>query len=129
MNMKAVSPNILQPYLTVDAMALDGSDTYSLSGSQITPRGVCVSCTEEEITSLHGSSSFEAQPKFPILMISLGLYFVSGEVIELETQAQIQSIRRVSQQEFEVHMGFNDMVQDGYRHIARYIVERDALIE
>lgn len=129
MNMKAISPNLSQPYLTVDAMALDGSDTYSLSGSQITPRGVCVSCTEEEITSLHGSSSFETQPKFPVLMISLGLYFVSGEVVELETQAQIQSIRRVSQQEFEVHMGFNDMVQDGYRHIARYIVERDALTE
>ncbi|WP_283786703.1 hypothetical protein QNI23_009460 [Bermanella sp. WJH001] len=127
--MKAISPNLSQPYLTVDAMALDGSDTYSLSGSQITPRGVCVSCTEEEITSLHGSSSFETQPKFPVLMISLGLYFVSGEVVELETQAQIQSIRRVSQQEFEVHMGFNDMVQDGYRHIARYIVERDALTE
>lgn len=129
MSMKAISQDLSSPYLTVDAMALDGSRAYSLAGSQITPRGVCICCNEEEITSLHGSSNFEAQPKFPILLISLGLYFTSGEVVQLETQAQIQSIRRVSQEEFEVHMGFNDMVQDGYRHIARYIVERDGITE
>jgi hypothetical protein len=127
--MNAISQTISNPYLTIDAMALDGSRTYSLSGSQITPRGVCVCCNEEEITSLHGSSSFESQPKFPILVISLSLYFTSGEIIQLETQAQIQSIRRVSQEDFEVHMCFNDMIQDGYRHIARYIVERDKVTE
>lgn len=129
MNMKAVSLQLSSPYLTIDAMALEGSTTYSLEGSRITPRGVCVHCTEEEITSLHGSSHFESQPKFPVLLVSLGLCFTSGEVVQLETQAQIQSIRRVSQSDFEVHMGFTDMVQDGYRHIARYIVDRDASTE
>ena len=123
--MKAVKPQFASPYLKVEAMALEGSGTYALAGNHITPRGVCVNCNEEEITSLHGSSNFETQPKFPILLISLDLGFRSGEVVQLETQAQIQSIRRVSQQEFEVYMSFNDMVQDGYRHIARYIVDRD----
>lgn len=129
MNMKAVKQETSNPYLKVDAMALEGSVTFSLVGSHITPRGVCVSCNEEEITSLHGSSSFESQPKFPILLISLSLGFSSGEIVQLETQAQIQSIRRISQQEFEVYMSFNSMMQDGYRHIARYIVERDGLTE
>ncbi len=127
--MRAVKPQLSSPYLKVDAMSLEGSHTHSLAGSHITPRGVCVSCNEEEITSLHGSSNFENQPKFPILMISLELQFKSGEVVQLETQAQVQSIRRVSQQEFEVYMSFNDMVQDGYRHIARYIVDRDGETE
>jgi hypothetical protein len=125
MNMKAVKPQMVGPYLKVEAMAVEGSGSYALEGNHITPRGVCVNCNEQEITSLHGSSNFETQPKFPILLISLDLGFRSGEVVQLETQGQIQSIRRVSQQEFEVYMSFNDMVQDGYRHIARYIVDRD----
>jgi len=129
MNMKAVSPELSSPYLKVNAMALEGTQSYSLTGSNITPRGVCVSCNEEEITSLHGSSNFENQPRFPVLLVSLELYFKSGEVVQLETQAQIQSIRRVSQQEFEVYMSFNSMMQDGYRHIARYIVDRDGTTE
>lgn len=129
MNMKAVNPQYITPYLKVDAMALEGISTFSLVGSHITPRGVCVSCTEEEITSLHGNKNFEAQPKFPMLLISVELGFRSGETVQLETQAQIQSIRRVSQQEFEVYMSFSGMMQDGYRHIARYIVDRDGTTE
>ena len=121
--MSALKTQFSNPYLKVDAMALEGGKHFSLVGSHITPRGVCVSCTEAEITALHGSNNMENQAKFPILLIAVELGFSSGEVVQLETQAQIQSIRRVSQQEFEVYMGFNNMVQDGYRHIARYIVD------
>ncbi|GAA6133567.1 hypothetical protein NBRC116188_03560 [Oceaniserpentilla sp. 4NH20-0058] len=129
MNTNVVKTKSNAPSLQVDAMTLEGSESFSLVGSQITPRGVCVSCSDSEITALHGSNNFESQPKFPVLLISLDLEFCSGELIQLETQAQIQSIRRVSQQEFEVYMSFNNMAQDGYRHIARYIVDCEGVTE
>ena len=129
MNMNALKTQSSSSYLRVDAMALEGGENFSLIGSHITPRGVCVSCSEDQITALHGSSSFENQPKFPILLIAVELGFSNGEVVQLETQAQIQSIRRVSQKEFEVYMGFNNMMQDGYRHIARYIVDLEGSAE
>lgn len=119
----ALKKTLTSSYLKVDAMALEGGKSFSLVGSQITPRGVCVSCKENEITALHGSDSFESQPKFPVLLLAVELGFSDGEVVQLESQAQIQSIRRVSQQEFEVYMSFNNMVQDGYRHISRYVVD------
>lgn len=129
MNMNALSTSPQSAYLKVDAMALEGGESFTLEGSSITPRGICVSCGEREITALHGGSNLDSQPKFPILLVAVELGFADGEVVQLETQAQIQSIRRVSQKEFEVHMSFNNMVQDGYRHIARYLVDSEGKIE
>ena len=121
--MKAVSSVQSRNYLKVDALTTDGRSSVSMSGSQITPRGVCACCTEEEIAMLHTPDDSEAQPKFQTLLLSLELGFKNGEIIQLESEAQIQSIRRVSQSDFEVYMAFNNMMQDGYRHIARYIVD------
>jgi len=129
MTMNALTTPPSEAYLKVDAMALEDGESFSLVGSSITPRGVCVSCNEREITALHGGSNLDSQPKFPILLIAVELGFADGEVVQLETQAQIQSIRRVSQKEFEVHMSFNNMMQDGYRHIARYVVDAEGKTE
>lgn len=121
--MKAVNSIHSGNYLKVDALTTDGRNTVSTTGSQITPRGVIACCTEEQITHLHSADNTDAQPKFQTLLLSLELGFNSGEVIQLETEARVQSIRRVSQSDFEVYMAFSNMIQDGYRHIARYIVD------
>jgi hypothetical protein len=123
--MKAVNSVRSGNYLKVDAITTDGRNTVSSVGSQITPRGVIACCTEEQISHLHTSENDVSQPKFQTLLLNLELGFKSGEVIQLETEAQVQSIRRVSQTEFEVYMAFNNMIQDGYRHIARYIVDAE----
>ncbi len=113
----------VEQYLKVDALAEDGIKVVNLSGSQISPRGVCAICSEEDIAQLHSKEHTEGQPRFQTLLVTLELGFTSGEMVQLETDARVQSIRRVSQQEFEVYMGFTGMIQDGYRHIARYIVD------
>ncbi len=113
----------VEQYLKVDALAEDGIKVVNLSGSQISPRGVCAICSEEDIAQLHSKEHTDGQPRFQTLLLTLELGFASGEMVQLETNAKVQSIRRVSQQEFEVYMGFSGMIQDGYRHIARYIVD------
>jgi len=123
--MKAVNNALEGNYLKVDAFTTDGQTSVSMSGNQITPRGVCGLCSEDVIAALHASGDVESQPKFQTLLLNLELGFNDGEIVQLETEAQIQSIRRVSQSEFEVYMAFNNMMQDGYRHIARYIVDSE----
>lgn len=123
--MKALSSVHSGNYLKVEALTTDGQSTVVMSGSQITPRGVCACCTEKQIAELHTTDESDAQPKFQTLLLNLELGFQDGEVIQLESEAQVQSIRRVSQSDFEVYMAFNNMMQDGYRHIARYIVDLD----
>ncbi len=121
--MKAKENLVTQQYLRVDAMTEDGSQVFDLLGSQISPRGVCAVCSDVHIAQLHSKDHTEGQPRFQSLLLTLELGFSGGERVQLETAAKIQSIRRVSQQEFEVFMGFSGMVQDGYRHISRYIVD------
>ncbi len=110
-------------YLRVDAITEDGSQVLDLLGSQISPRGVCALCSDIHIAQLHSKDHTEGQPRFQTLLLTLELGFSGGEMVQLETAAKVQSIRRVSQEEFEVFMGFSGMVQDGYRHISRYIVD------
>lgn len=124
--MKAVDRLSATNYIRVMAMTPDGSGSFSMDGTQISPRGVCTSCSPEQIAAFHGACESEHQPKFQSLIINLELGFASGELVELETAVQVQSIRRISQSEFEVYMSFTDMVQDGYRHIARYMVDSEA---
>lgn len=110
-------------YLKVTAVTQEGNASVSMEGSQITPRGVCAYCTEEEVALLHSRPDGDSVPKFQTLLLDLELGFHSGEVVQLESEAQVQSVRRVSQKQFEVYMGFNQMIADGYRHIARYIAD------
>jgi len=113
-------------YLKVTAVTQEGNASVSMEGSQITPRGVCAYCTEEEVALLHTRPDDESVAKFQTLLLDLELGFASGEVVQLESEAQVQSVRRVSQKQFEVYMGFNKMMPDGYRHIARYISDNES---
>ncbi len=121
--MKANEDVDADQYLKIDAMTEEGVTVDNLQGSQISPRGVCATCSPDHIAQLHSKGHEEGVPKYRSLLLTLELGFSTGEVIQLETSAQIQSIRRISQDEFEVYLGFNNMIQDGYRHIARYIVD------
>ncbi len=121
--MKAKENLVAVQYLRVDAITEDGSQVLDLLGSQISPRGVCALCSDIHIDQLHSKDHTEGQPRFQTLLLTLELGFSGGEMVQLETAAKVQSIRRVSQEEFEVFMGFSGMVQDGYRHISRYIVD------
>lgn len=113
----------IKPSLLVDAVSEDGVSVVNLFGRHVSPRGISANCSNESITVLNGGDSIEGQSKFQTLLLNIELGFSSGEVVTLETSAQVQSIRRVSQQEFEINMYFVNMMQDGYRHIARYIVD------
>ncbi len=123
--MKAVNYQSAGRYLKIDAVSETGGESIVLQGSQISPRGVNVNCSAEQIALLHGTGCNDSQPKFQSIWLNLELGFKSGETIQLETAAQVQSVRRISQQDFEVYMSFNNMISDGYRHIARYIVDLD----
>lgn len=124
--MKALDRLTTTNYIQIIAMTPDGVSSFPMEGNQISPRGVCASCSNEQVAALHASDGTEAQPKFQALLINLEMGFSSGELVELETQVQVQSIRRVSQTEFEVYMGFCNMIQDGYRHIARYMADLES---
>ncbi len=121
--MKATKSVEIKQRLLVDAMSEDGVSVVNLLGRKISPRGISANCSTESISLLSGGDCIDGQAKFQTLLLSIELGFSNGEVVELETSAQVQSIRRVSQQEFEVNMYFVNMMQDGYRHIARYIVD------
>jgi len=124
--MKASKSIVVGQSLHVDAVSEDGIGVVKLKGRQITPRGISANCFTDNIALLHSSETGEGQAKFQTLLLNIELGFSNGEVVQLETSAQIQSIRRVSQQEFEINMYFINMMQDGYRHIARYIVDFDS---
>ena len=119
--MKAINLQPVGRYLKVDATSESGGESIVLTDCQISPRGVNVNCSAEKIALLHGTECGDDQPKFQSIWLNLELGFKGGETIQLETAAQVQSIRRISQQDFEVHMSFSNMITDGYRHIARYI--------
>ncbi len=121
--MKAISHQLVGRYLKVGATSEGGGECIVLAGCQISPRGVNVNCSAEKIALLQGTECGDDQPKFQSIWLNLELGFQGGETIQLETAAQIQSIRRISQQDFEVQMSFSNMITDGYRHIARYIVD------
>ncbi|MEH6346791.1 MAG: hypothetical protein V7785_16980 [Bermanella sp.] len=121
--MKASKSTVVEQSLHVDAVSEDGISVVKLKGRQISPRGISANCFTDNIALLHNSETGEGRAKFQTLLLSIELGFSNGEVVQLETSAQIQSIRRVSQQEFEINMYFINMMQDGYRHIARYIVD------
>jgi len=123
MNIKAIKTTVQESSFSVEAVAVAGENTETISmlGNVITPRGVMVHCSGEKISALHNIEDDGCQSKYQSLLVELRLNFKTGEIIQLETSAQIQSIRRISQTDFEVSMGFCEMVQDGYRHISRYI--------
>lgn len=121
MNTKANTQLLQEAHFSITAIVDGNGKALSMLGHAITPRGVMIHCSGEQISELHNIESDGPQSKYQTLLIELNLNFKSGELLQLETSAQIQSIRRVSQTEFEVNMGFVDMVHDGYQHIARYV--------
>lgn len=91
---------------------------------QITPRGVVLHCTPDQVDAIHSiGEDQDQQPRYESMMLRIALSFCSGEMVEISSEAQIQSVRRVSQKNFEIKMCFRNMIQDGYRHISRYLVE------
>ena len=123
--MKAIKNLIIEQGLHVDAVSEGGVNVVKLKGRQISPRGISANCSTDYIGLLNSDDCVEGQSKFQTLLLNIELGFSGGEVVKLETSAQVQSIRRISQQEFEINMYFVNMMQDGYRHIARYIVDLD----
>jgi hypothetical protein len=121
MNMKAIKKIQQESSFIVDAITSNSETVVTMPGFNISPRGITTHCTTEQIALLHNLDEKGCQSKYQELLVVLRLNFKSGEMIEIETSSQIQSIRRVSQTEFEVNMGFSGMVQDGYRHISRYM--------
>lgn len=121
MNMKAINTLEQESSFTVDAIISDDDSAVSMAGFSISPRGMSTHCSSEQIALLHNIEDDGCQSRYQQLLVVLNLNFKSCEMIQLETSAQIQSIRRISQTEFEVNMGFTGMVQDGYRHISRYM--------
>ena len=96
-----------------------------LPGGDITPRGVLIQCSAEQLNLLHQMDEPQ-QAKFESARLKIGLHFSGGDRVMINTDAQIQSIRRISQKQFEISMSFLNMAQDGYRHIARYISDASA---
>ncbi len=125
--MKATKRVEQESSFTVDAITSSDEAVVTMQGFNISPRGIAVNCTPEQIAVLHGLDAEGCQSKYQELLVVLRLNFRSGEVVELETTSQIQSIRRVSQSEFEVNMAFSAMVQDGYRHISRYMEDLSSI--
>lgn len=121
MNMKANKNTLQESSFLVEAVVKEGEPPISMSGYVITPRGFVVHCSGEQISALHKIQDNGCQSKYQMLLVELKLSFKSGEIVQLDTSAQIQSIRRISQTDFEVNMGFFELIQDGYRHISRYI--------
>ena len=119
--MKAIKSLEQESSFTVDAITNGNEKAITMGGFSISPRGITTHCTSEQISMLHNIDDDGCQSKYQQLLVVLNLNFKSGEVIQLETSSQIQSIRRISQTEFEVNMAFSGMVQDGYRHISRYM--------
>lgn len=120
--MKAVTHTFQKEGIKVDALNIEGHVFLSSPANNITPRGVSITCNQEQVSQLHSVDN-GIQVKYQTILLCLELSFKNGEVVQLETSAQVQSICRKSQREFEVFLAFSDMVQDGYRHISRYIVD------
>lgn len=94
----------------------------ALRGSKITPRGIVLHCTPDQVCSIHAMGE-DQQIKYESMLLGITLNFGSGEVVALSTEAQVQSIRRISQKEYQIEMCFQSMVQDGYRQISRYMAD------
>jgi hypothetical protein len=123
MNMKAIK-NFEQPFsFNVNAVTSDNDTPLTMAGASISPRGLTTHCTGEQIAILHNIEDNGSQSKYQLLMVELQLNFKDGELIRLESPAQIVCIRRVSQTEFEVNMEICNMAQDSLRHITRYVCE------
>ncbi len=110
-------------YLDVGVFPVHHETGMQLCGGQISPRGIVVTCSQEQLRNLHQMGD-DQQAKYDSMRIEVRLNFNSGEQVTLESDARIQSIRRASQLEYEISMSFLNMMQDGYRHIARYLRER-----
>lgn len=93
-----------------------------VTGDKITPRGIVIHCTPDQVCLIH-SMGEDQQIKYESMMLRMELCFCSGEVVPLSSEAQIQSIRRISQKEYQIEMCFQNMVQDGYRQISRYMTD------
>lgn len=110
----------------LDVSIIQSQDVQPLQvrGGQITPRGVVLHCTPDQVGDLHSmGEEHDQQLRYESMMLRINLCFKTGEVVSINSEAQIHSIRRVSQKEFEVEMCFQDMMQDGYRQISRYLVD------
>jgi len=114
-----------ETYFVASVLTDDDVELSGISGANISPRGVTLCCTPEQIKCFNYGVDKEQQTKYKSVLLTLVMHLASGEDIELETRADVHSICRRSQTVFEVNLIFKDMMQDGYRHIARYIVESE----
>lgn len=121
MNIKAVKNISLESNFIVEALNTSQDTSLVMKGVAISPRGISVHCSGEQISMLHDIKGDGSQSKYQTLLLAIELRFKSGECLQMEATAQIQSIRRVSQTEFEVNMAYINMRQDSYAHIARYV--------
>jgi hypothetical protein len=123
MNTKAIN-EVVQPFgFSVDAVTSDNKAALTMTGVSISPRSLTTHCSGDQIAMLHNIEANGCKSRYQMLMIELQMYFKSGELFQLEASAQIVSIRRASQTEFEVNMILCDMSQDSLRHIVRYADE------
>jgi len=110
----------------IDVSIQQGSmpEAIAVHCSQITPRGVILHCSPEQVQAIHSlGDDPEQQVKFESKQLNIQLRFICGDVVDLNSEAQIHSIRRISQKEFEVEMCFQNMMQDGYRQISRFVAQ------
>lgn len=118
----ALKASASESYFKTDVYTDDGIELNGLDGASLSPRGVTLHCTPEQIDTFNYGVDREQQTKYRSVMLNLNLHFGS-ESIQLETKADVHSICRRSQTCYEVNLVFKDMMQDGYKHIARYVVE------
>ena len=109
-----------EKHIEVELVKAPGEPPLKVYGGHITPRGVVLQCTPEQVSVVHDLG--DQQAKFESMGIRIQLVFGTGEIAHLSSDAQIQNIRRVSQKEYDVEIAFHNMMADGYRHISRYLV-------
>ncbi len=114
------------PESGIDVSILQGqaAQPIAVRCTHITPRGVVLHCSPDQVQAIHSlGDDQEYQVKYESKHLKIQLRFSDGDAVDICSEAQIHSIRRVSQKEFEVEMCFQNMMQDGYRHISRFIAQ------
>lgn len=102
---------------------LNNGSTVCLPASQISVRGLVLSCSPEELRDLHPMNS-EQQNRFEPMNIGVKMLCTGGKCYDFSAEGQISSIRRVSQTEYAVSVGFSNILHDGYKDIAKFLAQQ-----
>ncbi|MCP5334303.1 MAG: hypothetical protein H7A08_01260 [Oceanospirillaceae bacterium] len=100
----------------------DGS-RVQLPACQISVRGLVLSCSPEELRSLHPISEGQLN-RFEPMNIAVQMSAGATKGYSFEAQGQISSIRRVSQVEYAVSVGFSNILHEGYKDIAKFLSQK-----